>query len=232
MVRDFVGNAISWLNPNDIENITVLKDASATVLYGVKAANGVIVITTRKGTQGRMSVNYSGNFSISSRLTYDKMHLMNSKERIDASREIYSNRVVYNGRTLEEVGYEGVLKKYLNKEITYDMFDAEVKYLESVNTDWFDLLYRNPFNHSHSLSISGGTDKVDYYWSLSVKDNKGAAKGNDLRSYSSLMKMTFRLGDKIIVNAQLNGDYTKTDGFLSSESLPVCKNNESGNTLF
>ena len=213
MVRDFVGNAISWLNPNDIENITVLKDASATVLYGVKAANGVIVITTRKGTQGRMSVNYSGNFSISSRLTYDKMHLMNSKERIDASREIYSNRVVYNGRTLEEVGYEGVLKKYLNKEITYDMFDAEVKYLESVNTDWFDLLYRNPFNHSHSLSISGGTDKVDYYWSLSVKDNKGAAKGNDLRSYSSLMKMTFRLGDKIIVNAQLNGDYTKTDGF-------------------
>lgn len=213
MVRDFVGNAISWLNPNDIENITVLKDASATVLYGVKAANGVIVITTRKGTQGRMSVNYSGNFSISSRLTYDKMHLMNSKERIDASREIYNKRLIYNGRTLEKVGYEGVLERYLNKQITYDEFDSEVKYLESVNTDWFDLLYRNPFNHSHNLSVSGGTDTIDYYWSLGITDNKGAAKGNDLRSYNSLVKMTFRLNDKIVVNMRLNGDYTKTNGF-------------------
>ena len=57
MVKDFVGNAISWLNPNDIEDITVLKDASATVMYGVKAANGVILIKTKQGQAGRMSVN-------------------------------------------------------------------------------------------------------------------------------------------------------------------------------
>ncbi|RHR79056.1 SusC/RagA family TonB-linked outer membrane protein [Odoribacter sp. AF15-53] len=213
MVRNFVGNAISWLNPNDIEDITVLKDAAATVLYGVKAANGVIVITTRKGSKGRMAVNYSGNFSISSRLTYDKMHLMNSQQRIEASREIYNQRLVYNGRTLEDVGYEGVLKKFLNKQVTYDEFNAEVKRLEEVNTDWFDLLYRNPFSHNHSLSISGGTDKITYYWSLGVSENKGAAKGNDQQSYNSLMKMTFRLNDKLLVNAQLNGDYSETNGF-------------------
>lgn len=64
MIRDFVGNAIAWLNPNDIEDITVLKDASATVMYGVKAANGVILIKTKRGEAGRMSVNYSGNFSV------------------------------------------------------------------------------------------------------------------------------------------------------------------------
>ena len=64
MVKDFVGNAISWLNPNDIEDITVLKDASATVMYGVKAANGVILIKTKQGQAGRMSVNYSGDISI------------------------------------------------------------------------------------------------------------------------------------------------------------------------
>lgn len=64
VIRDFVGTAISWLNPNDIDNIVVLKDASATAIYGVKAANGVIVITTKKGERGRMSLSYSGNYRL------------------------------------------------------------------------------------------------------------------------------------------------------------------------
>ena len=72
-MRNFIGNSISWLNPNDIEDITVLKDASATAIYGVKAANGVIVITTKRGKAGRLSVSYSGNYSIGSNVTYDKM---------------------------------------------------------------------------------------------------------------------------------------------------------------
>ena len=65
MMKDFIGGAVSWLNPNDIEDITVLKDASATAIYGVKAANGVILITTKRGERGSMSVNYSGSFSTS-----------------------------------------------------------------------------------------------------------------------------------------------------------------------
>jgi len=68
MIRNYIGNGIAWLNPNDIEDVTVLKDAAATVLYGVKAANGVIVIKTKKGKQGRMSVNYSGGMAITERL--------------------------------------------------------------------------------------------------------------------------------------------------------------------
>ena len=108
-VKDFVGNAIAWLNPNDIEDITVLKDASATVMYGVKAANGVIIIKTKQGEAGRMSVSYSGNMSITPRLTYEKMNLMNSKERVDVSREIYERGLTSNQRPLEKIGYEGVL---------------------------------------------------------------------------------------------------------------------------
>ena len=75
---NLIGNAISSLNPQDIERIDVLKDASATVMYGVKAANGVILIKTKQGQAGRMSVNYSGDISITPRLTYEKMNLMNS----------------------------------------------------------------------------------------------------------------------------------------------------------
>lgn len=73
IIRNFVGSAISWLNPSDIKDVTVLKDASSTAIYGVKAAKGVIVITTKKGETGRLSVGYSGNFSIGSKVTYDKL---------------------------------------------------------------------------------------------------------------------------------------------------------------
>lgn len=65
------------MNPNDIETVTVLKDAASTAIYGTKAANGVIVITTKKGKVGRMSVSYSGNFSLTPRMTYNKLEVMN-----------------------------------------------------------------------------------------------------------------------------------------------------------
>lgn len=214
MVRNFVGNAISWLNPNDIENITVLKDASATVLYGVKAANGVIVITTRKGQAGRMSVRYSGNISIGSRITYDKMNLMNSKERIDVSREIYGRGLsVESTSSLADVSYEGALKRYLNKEIGYDQFNAEVRRMETGNTDWFDLLYRNPVSHNHSLSISGGTDKIQYYWSINGTVNNGAARGNDSKMYGSSLNLNAQLNKKLMVSAKLSASINKTNGY-------------------
>lgn len=213
-VRNFIGNAISWLNPNDIEDITVLKDASATVLYGVKAANGVIVITTRKGQAGRMSVSYSGGVSVGTRLNYDKMNLMNSKERMDVSREIYGRGLSIDPRySLANVGYEGVLKRYLNKEISYDKFDEDVKYLETVNTDWFDLLYRNPVSHNHSVSISGGTDKIQYYWSINGNVNNGMAKGNDSKSYGSSISLNAQLHKKVTVGAKLSANINNTNGY-------------------
>ena len=98
---DFVnllGNAISGLNPNDIEQIDVLKDASATALYGAKAGNGVIVITTKKGKAGPPSVTYSGTGSFTRRPRYSDraIYLMNSKERVDVSRELVERGVYYN----------------------------------------------------------------------------------------------------------------------------------------
>ena len=106
MIKDFVGGAISWLNPNDIENITVLKDASSTAIYGTKAANGVIVINTKKGEKGRMSVNYNTNMSLTPRLNYNRMELMNSKERVDVSREAYENGLVLGSD--QKMGYLGL----------------------------------------------------------------------------------------------------------------------------
>jgi TonB-linked SusC/RagA family outer membrane protein len=212
MIRDFVGSAIAWLNPNDIDEITILKDAAATVMYGVRAANGVIVITTKKGQAGRVSLSYSGGLSVSRALTYDKMNLMNSEERVDVSREIYERRL-YGTRLTENVGYEQVLKRYLNKEISYAAFDAGVKRLAAMNTDWLGLLYHDPLSHNHSLSFSGGTEKVTYYASLNARETVGTAKGNDATSYGASVNIDSRLNDRLSIGARLNASTGSTSSF-------------------
>ncbi|MDE6452459.1 MAG: TonB-dependent receptor plug domain-containing protein, partial [Odoribacter sp.] len=215
MVKDFIGNAISWLNPNDIEDITVLKDASATVLYGVKAANGVIVITTKKGQKGRISVSYSGGVAVTPKLNYRKMNLMNSKERVDVSREIYRRGLISDNRALETVGYEGVLKRYLNKEISYDQFDQQVKQLESMNTDWFDILFQNPVSTNHSLNISGGTETMSYYGSINAIINNGTARGNDSKTYSGSLRINAQVNKKVTAGLGLNVSISETNGFYT-----------------
>ena len=212
MIRNFVGSAISWLNPSDIKDVTVLKDASATAIYGVKAANGVIVITTKRGEKGRMSISYSGNFSIGSKVTYDKMNLMNSKERVDVSREIFESGLV-STRELANVGYQQILKSYLEDKISYEEFNAGVKRLEVVNTDWFDLLFENPFSHSHNVNISGGNDKATYYASFGVTSNNGTAKGNDSRSYQGSVNVTSLFWDVLQFSGRVSGSVSKTTGF-------------------
>ena len=93
---DGVERAFSQIDPNEVETISVLKDASATAIYGSKAANGVIVITTKRGKQEGMTVNYNGTFSFRSRPHYGLFNLMNSQERIQFSREAFAAGAIYN----------------------------------------------------------------------------------------------------------------------------------------
>lgn len=212
VIRNFVGSAIAWLNPSDIKDVTVLKDASATAIYGVRAANGVIVITTKRGQTGRTSISYTGNYSVGSKVTYDKMNLMNSKERVDVSREIYERGLV-SSQSLTSVGFEGLLGMYLQEKINYTQFNEGVKKLETVNTDWFDLLFENPFSHRHSLSISGGSNNTTYYASFGINKNNGTAKGNDSESYSGRLSMNTKFWNKLQVDANVSGTVSKTNGF-------------------
>lgn len=214
MIRNYIGNAVAWLNPNDIEDVTVLKDAAATVLYGVKAANGVIVIKTKRGKAGRMSVNYSGGVAITERLNYNRMNLMNSRERIDVSREIYERKLL-GPIVTDAVGYENAMRRYLDKELSYPAFNQAVKDMEVMNTDWMGILYRTPISHNHTVSISGGTDKVTYYSSFALNQNLGTAKGNDSRSLNGSMNLDAKLNDKLTVGLRLNANLTTTDGFYT-----------------
>ena len=136
-----VGNAISGINPNDIESITVLKDASATAIYGVQAANGVIVVTTKQGQTGPPKLSYSGSYAINQRMAYSDLERMNATERLQLSKEIIEDNSYYSSMPVD-YGYEGLYIDWLARKITYDEFAEGVQKLADMNTDWYDILFR------------------------------------------------------------------------------------------
>ena len=215
MIKDFVGGAISWLNPQDIDDITVLKDASATAIYGVKAANGVIVITTKKGEKGRLSLNYGGSVTFTPRLNYNRMELMNSQQRVDVSREAYENGLVLG--TEQRMGYLGLALAFERGEISLEEFSAGARELETNNTDWFDLLFRNAVSHSHNLSISGGSDKATYRASFGYTNTKNTAIGNGQEQYTGNLNLSTPMWECVTFNIGLNGSTSKTSAFVGED---------------
>ena len=190
---DFVnllGNAISGLNPEDIEQIDVLKDASATAIYGARAANGVIVISTKKGKIGPPTISYalSGNFARRPHYSDRSVNMMNSRKRVGYSRELMAQGIVYPAFDTW-IGYESVMNDFFKKRIDYDEMNRQVGKLESMNTDWFDLLMQNTFSHKHTLSISGGTGTIKYYASIGYNDMTGNIRGESYDQYSASMRL-------------------------------------------
>jgi TonB-linked SusC/RagA family outer membrane protein len=250
-LKNYIGSAISWLNPYDIEDVTILKDAASTAIYGVKAANGVIVINTKRGKTGRApSISYNTSFSTQQNLTYDKMDLMNSQQRVDVSREIYERGLPSN-YSLNTIGYAALLNQYLVGKLPYDSFNAGAKQLEVNNTDWFKLLFVQPFSQNHNLSVSGGGNASTYYGSFGYNSQQGQAKGNNMNSYLANLNFTSYITSKLSVSARLSGSYTNTTGFLTVDpyqyasttsrvitaynpdgSLAYYKNNTNGNLNF
>ena len=241
---DFVnllGNAISGLNPEDIEKLDVLKDASATAIYGPKASNGVIVITTKKGKVGKPSVSYSlsGTFRQRPRYTDRAVDVMNSQERVDFSKE-----VVRKKQTIPDlssyVGYEAAYNDYIRGRITFDEFSRKVRYMETVNTDWLGLLLHDTYSHSHTLSISGGSENVRYYTSIGYSNENGNLKGEENNRYTAMAKVDVNY-NKFIMSFNLNGnvqkrDYTPQEVGLMTYALSTARNvgayNEDGSLMY
>lgn len=203
---NLVGNAISGINPDDIERIDILKDASATALYGAKAANGVIVVTTKKGNVGPPSVTYSmsGTFTVRPRYEDRAIYMMNSKERIDYSREIVDKNLSYPNIP-NWLGYEGALRDLYNGVCSFDDFQRRVSDMEEMNTDWFGIITENTFSHNHTLSLSGGSSNIRYYASLGVSIENGVIKQEKNERYSGMLKLNGNF-DKYAFNFSLQAN--------------------------
>lgn len=209
---NYIGNAISGINPEDIERIDVLKDAAATALYGTRAANGVIVITTKKGRVGPPTVSYSAQAKliIRPRYTDHNINLMNSQERVHFGKDLCDLHYAFPAN-MTMVGYEGAYYNYINGNIDYDAFSDQVKQFETVNTDWFKILTQEALTHAHTVSISGGGDAGRYYASLGYTNEDAIVRNQSNERYTASMGIQTDIGSSLQANIRLNGSISKKD---------------------
>jgi len=172
-------NPLGDINPNDIETVDVLKDAAATSLYGSRAANGVLVITTKRGKKGKPRVNYDAWVSYST--PYLEPKLLGAEDYVTIKNE----GLVNAGNTTD---------KYILLK------DANGKVLE---TDWQKVAFRNAYSQSHSINVSGATDYTTYYLSANYTDQSGIIKYNELERQG----VRFNLDQKVIKNVNVGTNF-------------------------
>lgn len=214
-----IGNAIAGLNPKDIERLDVLKDASATALYGTKAANGVIVITTKRGHQGKPQLRYDNSFTFKRRPRYSdrSVDVMNSKERIQLSRELFADHYVYNNNS-SMVGYEGLVNQLYKGQINDALFASQVGYLETLNTDWFKLLTHDSFSHQHNISLTGGSERGTYYASIGITDDDDVVNNTSNRRYTALLNLDTQFTKWFSASFDMKGNISKREYYQSANS--------------
>ena len=164
-------SSVAGLNPADIESITVLKDAAATAIYGTRAANGVIVITTKNGKAGKAEVNFSTRLSFSPKPSIDRLNLLTASEKVDLELDLLQSDYTYRenkggvSRILQNAGMFDANKAGGWNALSPDV-QAQINSLRAINTDWNDILFRSTFNQEYNFSVSGGNDKATYYTSV------------------------------------------------------------------
>ena len=222
-------SSIAGLNPADIENITILKDAAATAIYGARAANGVIVITTKKGKVGKPVVNFSSRFTYTPTLSLDRLNLMNASEKVGLELDMIRNNYSPENK---KGGVYNILSKY--NEVSafqsggWDALSvdaqADINRLKGINTNWSDILFRDAFNQEYNLSLSGGTEKVTYYTSLGYYKENGNMEGVSMDRFNVVGKTSYKvnrmlkLGVSLFANRRKNTDYP-TDKFGMSNPV-------------
>lgn len=175
---------LNFLNPNDVESIEVLKDASATAIYGARAANGVVIVTTKRGREGKAVVNYSYNYSYQHYSDkYDVLSLrdwMIEKNKSSWEYWIWENEVgPWGSKTLEAA----LAAPKSGLAYTRPYTDAQIA-AAGAGTDWVGLITRNGHIQEHNLSIQGGSKDTQYMISLNYYDNEGIVRNSGMSRYT------------------------------------------------
>ncbi|KLT63799.1 TonB-dependent receptor [Pedobacter sp. BMA] len=189
-------NPLGDINPDDIQSVDVLKDGAATAIYGSRGANGVIIITTKKGTKGKTQINYNNWFAWAN--VAKRFDLLNAQEFVTIA-----NEKLYNAGTTTP---QAVLSYNADGSL--------------VDTDWQGYVFnKDAFQQNHNMSFSGATDQSNYYFSLGYADLKGTTVANNQTKYQFSGKFEQKaLGDHLTVGASLTGSYVKNTGLNSGTS--------------
>lgn len=209
IMQDGVGN----IRPEDIESVTILKDASAAAIYGAKAANGVIVITTKKGFRSKTQFSYSGNYSLSEA---PRIHVdfMNTREKLQYEKDIVNTFGLGYAKWAGRGGY--LYKQLMEGYYTQDRYDTELNRLKNTDTDWFKVLFRTSQSQSHGISIRGGSEEMTYYTSVSFSEQNGILRSNKYSNAGMLMTLDYRPIKNLILSLNLSTNIRKNRDHASA----------------
>lgn len=178
------------LNPNDIESIDVLKDASATAIYGSRGANGVVIITTKKGKSGKPTISYNGSFTVG--LVNNTPEMMDGYEFVKLQQEVmgaedFKNMYLKDGNTLED-------------------------YRKFKSYDWQKEIYRTAMSHNHHVLLNGNAGDLKYSTSVSYNDQEGVIINSDLNRYQARVNLSQQFNKRLKVDANANFASTTQNG--------------------
>ena len=219
-IDDIYQTSIAGLNPSDIDNITVLKDAAATAIYGARAANGVIVITTKKGKEGRPIISFSTKLTLNPKRSIDRLNLLNADEKVGLELDLLRSNYTYRE-------HKGGVANILDELGEFDTYKAggwdalsataqqRINHLRTINTDWNDILFRTVFNQEYNASISGGSERAHYYGSLGYYDEKGIVKGVENNRYNLTLKADFKINKILKLGMSVFANQRKQESFMT-----------------
>ncbi len=190
-------NPLNTINPADIESIEILKDASATAIYGSRGANGVVLITTKSGKSGKVEVSYDG--SIAMQNIAKEYDTPSAYEYALGYNKVYDE--YHRLRPDDPIFTNAVVKKFSSDEIAY--------YKDNGGTDWFNLLTRKGVINKHQISLSSGTEKSKIYASLGYMDHQGVIEQSDMQRLSSRLNLSQKFGEILEAAIRLNASTTK-----------------------
>lgn len=216
-----ISSAVAGLNADDIESFQILKDGSATSIYGAKAMAGVIVITTKKGVAGQNRINYTGELSYRLKPSYSSFNINNSQQQMGIYKEMYEKGWLEfsDFTTIASSGVYGKMYQLINQydetrgqygiPFTQSAMNAYLRQAEFRNTDWFDELFNANIVQSHSLSLSGGSDKTRFYTSFSTLQDPGWTVSNKIERYTFNANLVTDISKKLSFILSTGNSYRK-----------------------
>ncbi|MCF8381338.1 MAG: TonB-dependent receptor [Bacteroidales bacterium] len=191
---------IDRIDMNDVESISVLKDAASSAVYGSRAANGVILITTKSGSSGGAKIRYSGSYASTSPIKfYDNLTSYPKTMALHIRGANAGNKEsVYQWGAIEEWMAKGLLDPVLYP-----------------NTDWYDVIFQNGVLQNHNISASGGDDKLNFYISAGLSDQTGVVINNDFKRYNFRTNLEYKVRKSITVGTRIDGQYSEMEYGMS-----------------
>lgn len=216
-----ISSAIAGLNSDDIESFQILKDGSATSIYGARAMAGVIVVTTKKGKAGVSKISYTGEFTTRMIPSYNEFNIMNSQEQMGIYKEMEQKGWLNSGDLFraKNSGVYGRMYKLIDEfnessgqfglPNTLTSRNSYLREAEMRNTDWFDELFSNNISQNHSVSITSGSEKSSFYASLSAMLDPGWYKQSEIKRYTANINTSYNIYKNLSINLISNASYRK-----------------------